>query len=285
MRSVLICQSDADLVQAVMPRWLDGFTELAGILVIRDKASNRWRKLKKCVARDGILATLDLLAFRLYQRAFLTKADRAFEQSVKADMLKRFPNTLSGIPILEVSSPNSPDAAEFLKLANCDIALACCKHILKPEIFEIPRHGTYVMHPGICPEYRNAHGCFWAMVNGDLSRVGMTLLKVDKGIDTGPVLGYFTGQYDEVRETPLMIQRRMTYGNLDKVAETIQAFIAGTARPIDTRGRQSAIWGQPTLTAYWKWKRSARERSSPKGPRPSDSQDLSETRGPVTATR
>ncbi len=85
-----------------------------------------------------------------------------------------------------VSSPNCAAAAEFLQAANCDIALACCKHILKPEIFEIPRQGTFVMHPGICPEYRNAHGCFWAMVNGDLSRVGMTLLKVDKGIDNRP---------------------------------------------------------------------------------------------------
>lgn len=262
MRSVLICQSDAELVQAVMPRWLDSFTELAGILVIRDKASNRWRKLKKSIFRDGVFATLDLLAFRLYQRAFLAKTDRQFEKSVQKEMLQRYPNPPVGIPVLEVSSPNCPEAADFLRDANCDIALACCKHILKPEIFEIPRHGTYVMHPGICPEYRNAHGCFWAMVNGDLSRVGMTLLKVDKGIDTGPVLGHFTGAYDEARETPLMIQRRMTYGNLDKVAETIKAYIAGTSKPVDTRGRQSAVWGQPTLTAYWKWKQAASQRSS-----------------------
>ena len=39
--------------------------------------------------------------------------------------------------------------------------------------------GTFVMHPGICPEYRNAHGCFWALANRDLARVGMTLLRAD----------------------------------------------------------------------------------------------------------
>jgi methionyl-tRNA formyltransferase len=262
MRSVLICQSDAELVQAVMPRWLGSFTEVVGILVICDKASNRWRKLRKSFSRDGLLATLDLVAYRLYHRAFLAQQDCEFEKSVKQEMMQRYPASPAGVPVLEVRSPNSPEAAEFLRAANCDIALACCKHILKPEIFEIPTQGTFVMHPGICPEYRNAHGCFWAMVNGDLSRVGMTLLKVDKGIDTGPVLGHFSGPFDEARETPLMIQRRMTYGNLDAVATAIQAYIAGKLKPVDTRGRQSAVWGQPTLTAYSKWRKSARQRTA-----------------------
>ena len=81
-----------------------------------------------------------------------------------------------------------------------DLAIARCKVILKREIFEIPRVGTFVMHPGICPEYRNAHGCFWALVNRDLDRVGMTLLRVDAGIDTGPVYLHGTCDIDEVRE-------------------------------------------------------------------------------------
>jgi methionyl-tRNA formyltransferase len=280
MRSVLICQSDADLVRAVMPCWLGSFTEVAGILVICEKASNRWRKLKKSLSRDGVLATLDLLTYRLYHRAFLAHQDRQFEKSVEQEMTQRYPAIPPGVPVLEVRSPNSPEAAEFLQAANCDIALACCKHILKPEIFEIPRQGTFVMHPGICPEYRNAHGCFWAMVNGDLSRVGMTLLKVDKGIDTGPVLGHFTGPFDEARETPLMIQRRMTYGNLDSVAEAIQAFIAGKLKPVDTRGRQSAVWGQPTLTAYSRWRKAARQRTTlaPKPPVASPAHELTAVR-------
>jgi hypothetical protein len=59
-----------------------------------------------------------------------------------------------------------------------------------------------------------------------------------------------------------MIQRRMTYGNLDAVATAIQAYIAGKLKPVDTRGRQSAVWGQPTLTAYSKWRKSARQRTA-----------------------
>ena len=70
--------------------------------------------------------------------------------------------------------------------------VARCKRILKERIFAVPRPGTYVLHPGICPEYRNAHGAFWALARRDLDKVGLTLLRIDKGVDTGPVYGYFT---------------------------------------------------------------------------------------------
>ncbi len=88
--------------------------------------------------------------------------------------------------------------------------------------------GTFVMHPGIVPEYRNAHGCFWALVHGDLGRVGMSLLKIDAGIDTGPVYGYFTTPVNEWTESHIGIQRRMTFENLPAIAERLVEIHNGT---------------------------------------------------------
>src|SRR5436309_328007 len=31
----------------------------------------------------------------------------------------------------------------------------------------LPARGTFVLHTGICPEYRNAHGCFWALARSE----------------------------------------------------------------------------------------------------------------------
>ena len=107
---------------------------------------------------------------------------------------RRYPAALDAVPRLVVSTPNSREARVFLAALQPDLAIARCKVILKPEIFEQPRVGTFVLHPGICPEYRNAHGCFWALANRDLDRVGMTLLRVDTGIDTGPI--YLQASYD-----------------------------------------------------------------------------------------
>jgi methionyl-tRNA formyltransferase len=111
------------------------------------------------------------------------------------------------------------------------------------------------MHPGICPEYRNAHGCFWALVYGDAENVGMTLLRVDSGVDTGPVYGYYRCRYDQTRESHAVIQDRVVFDNLDELKDKFQEIFTGAARIIDTSGRDSRAWGQPRLTSYlhWKW--------------------------------
>src|SRR5258708_4874260 len=109
------------------------------------------------------------------------------------------------------------------------------------------------MHPGICPEYRNAHGCFWALARRDLDNVGMTLLRIDKGVDTGPVFGYYRYAFDERTESHVLIQLRTVFENLDVLAEKLIEIAQGTAVPFDTRGRTSAAWGQPWLTRYLSW--------------------------------
>src|SRR4029453_13492898 len=135
----------------------------------------------------------------------------------------------SGVPRLIVADPNSEEAGSFLTTLKPDLLLARCKFLLKPEVFNAPGKGTFVLHPGICPEYRNAHGCFWALVNRDHERVGMTLLRVDKGVDTGPV--YLQSSYglDEVNESHNVIQYRAVMENLDAIGRTLTALSRGEA--------------------------------------------------------
>jgi len=117
------------------------------------------------------------------------------------------------------------------------------------------------MHPGICPEYRNAHGCFWALAQDDLERVGMTLLRIDKGIDTGPTFGYYTYPYDEQNESHIVIQHRVVLENLPALAGKLTDICNGSAVPLNSAGRPSATWGQPWLTKYLRWKSKARKRA------------------------
>jgi hypothetical protein len=77
------------------------------------------------------------------------------------------------------------------------------------------------------------HGCFWALANRDLDRVGLTLLRIDAGVDTGPSYGYFSYPYDQRRESHEVIQKRNLLERLIEVQ-------AGEATPIDTSGRHSA---------------------------------------------
>ena len=233
---------------------------LAGLLIIRDDSRRRWRALRRELRRVGPFGLVDVLAFRAFARLVHARRDRQWEQEAVNRLRERYPADLDHVPTLRVSSPNSDESIRFLQRVRPDLAIARCKVLLGPEVYQIPRAGTFVLHPGICPEYRNAHGCFWALAHRDLNRVGMTLLRVDRGIDTGPVYLHGTCDFDERRESHIVIQQRAVVDNLDAVGRTLTALAnREDVRPVNTEGRRSAVWGQPRLTNYVRWKLAARQ--------------------------
>lgn len=266
MRTLLICHDEALLAREGSTRWLASFSDLAGVVILHEPRKRLWRRVRSEWKRVG-WRLFDVAAFRLYYRLRLAKTDDAKLGQLLDALRQRYPAPPPDVPILHTESPNSPETVDFLRQAAPDVVIASCKQILKPRVFSIARTGTFALHPGICPEYRNAHGCFWALANNDLSRVGMTLLKIDAGVDTGPVYGYFTYDYDELHDSHLVIQRRMMIENLDEIAVRLQEIHDGHAVPIDTTGRASGVWGQPWLSAYWRWKRAAARRAADPGHR------------------
>ena len=234
---------------------------MAGLIIIRDPHSRLWRKAKREIARVGWLRFLDVLAFRAFARLRLARRDQAWKDAEVERLRRRYPAELASVPRIVVSSPNAAESREFIERLRPDLAIARCKVILKQSIFGVPRVGTFVLHPGICPEYRNAHGCFWALTRRDFDRVGMTLLRVDPGIDTGPIFLHGTYGFDEVEESHSIIQWRTVTENLDAVADILAALCRGDeVKPIAVEERDSAVWGQPQLTAYLRWKWNARRR-------------------------
>ena len=241
----------------IIASWLNTSFRLAGVVALRESRKSIVRRARRELRRVGILRFLDVTAFRLYYRLRLARRDRNWIDTEVARWQAQHP-AATGVPRIVATSPNTEEVAAFLRNAQPDLVLARCKAILKPEIFSIPRAGTWVLHPGICPEYRNAHGCFWALANRDLRRVGMTLLQVDSGVDTGPVFLHAAYQFDEVAESHIVIQHRSVIENLDAIESTLRAALRGEAKPLSTAGRRSAVWGQPWLSSYLRWKRAAR---------------------------
>lgn len=258
MQTLLIAHEEDKLNRVALASWLASFSDLAGIVSIVEPRGRTLQRVRREVRRVGPLRFLDVLAFQVYYRLFLARRDARWAASEVERITRRYGPLPDRVPVLHTPSPNSPEAERFIRDASPDIAIARCKTLLAERIFSIPRAGTLVMHPGICPEYRNAHGCFWALARGDTSRVGMTLLRIDKGVDTGPVYGYYTYPYDARGESHVVIQHRVVFENLDAIAAKLTQIAAGEAATIDTSGRDSRVWGQPWLTRYLQWKRVAR---------------------------
>jgi hypothetical protein len=260
MRTLLICHDRASLDHEGLARWLGSFSTYVGTVVIREPSGRLRRRISREVSRVGVWRMLDVLGYRVHYALAHRSHDRRWEARELERLRLRFPDRPIA-PELCVTSPNSPAAETFIRQQQPDLVLARCKTLLKETVFTIPPLGTYVMHPGICPEYRNAHGCFWALAQGDRQNVGMTLLRIDKGVDTGPVFGYFRVDADPARESHVVVQHRTVFQHLDEIRNSLLDIESGRATPIDTTGRRSAAWGQPWLSAYLKLRFAASPRS------------------------
>jgi len=255
---VLICHQNDPLDAEGIAAWLSNSFCLAGIVLLQDRPDSILRKIRKEYRRVGFIRLLDVIMFRLMYQFIHARNDTKWVQQKVRDLQLRYPANIRYVPRLYTHDPNSEEVHLFVKSLNTDFALARCKHILKEKIFTLPRYGTYVLHPGICPAYRNAHGCFWALVNRDLGSVGMTLLKVDSGIDTGPVYLQSSYSYDESLESHIIIQYRVVLENLDLIVEALTGIFNDTLQPCRVSARHSMNWGQPWLSAWIHWQRKIR---------------------------
>lgn len=260
-RLVLICHADDRLNRDGLARWCASWAELVGIVEIVEDGRRFRQRLRREFRRVGALRLLDVLAFRLLYRWKFAAQDYAWEAQRLAQLQQQYPAVGPHVPVLTTSSPNTAEVEAFLRRQQPDLTIARCKTLLRPGVFEVPRLGTYVLHPGICPQYRNAHGCFWALAMDDIAHVGLTLLKIDRGIDTGPVWAYFRCPIDPLKESHHVIQQRVCFDNLDELESVFRQIVDGTAQPIPTAGLPSGEWGQPWLTAYLRYQRRFSQRT------------------------
>jgi methionyl-tRNA formyltransferase len=88
----------------------------------------------------------------------------------------------------------------------------------------------------------------------------MSLLRIDRGIDTGPLYLQATCDFDEARDSHVVIQHRVVLANLEGIRDALLSVFRGELQPIPIQGRRSAVWGKPRLSAYVRWKAAARRR-------------------------
>jgi methionyl-tRNA formyltransferase len=101
--------------------------------------------------------------------------------------------------------------------------------ILPQRLLDVPRHGCLNVHTSLLPKYRGAAPIQWAIADGE-PETGVTLMKMDAGLDTGPVLA--------IRRTPILpaddsqtLHDRLAQLGAELLVETIPAYMAGTVVP------------------------------------------------------
>lgn len=94
---------------------------------------------------------------------------------------------LLGIPVRTPVNFKDPDDVEAFRALNADVAVVVAYGLLLPEaILTGTRLGCYNGHASLLPRWRGAAPIQRAIMAGD-AETGMMIMKMDKGLDTGPV--------------------------------------------------------------------------------------------------
>lgn len=101
--------------------------------------------------------------------------------------------------------------------------------ILPQRLLDLAPYGCLNVHTSLLPKYRGAAPIQWAIANGD-AETGVTIMKMDAGLDTGPMLA--------TRRTPILptddgqtLHDRLAALGAELLAETIPGYVAGTIVP------------------------------------------------------
>ncbi len=94
----------------------------------------------------------------------------------------------AGAPVLQPRSARAPElASELARLAPDVAVVVAYGKILPQAVLDVPRHGCLNVHASLLPKYRGAAPIQWAIIHGE-TETGITIMKLDAGMDTGPML-------------------------------------------------------------------------------------------------
>ena len=93
-----------------------------------------------------------------------------------------------GLAVHQPFSLKTPEAAELLRSLGLDLLVVAAYGLILPAaILEIPRLGCINIHASLLPRWRGAAPIQRALLAGD-SSTGITIMRMDAGLDTGPML-------------------------------------------------------------------------------------------------
>lgn len=139
---------------------------------------------------------------------------------------------------IEVRTPRSlkkPEAQEAFAALDLDLAVvAAYGLILPPAILDAPRLGCWNVHASLLPRWRGASPIQRAIWAGD-AQSGVCLMRMDAGLDTGPVLVRRAIPLS-ARETAGSLHDRLGALGAEMVAEGLKASEALTPTPQGEEG-------------------------------------------------
>lgn len=174
------------------------------------------------------------------------------------------------LPVVQPASLKRPEAVAELESFHPDvIVVAAFGQILPHSVLAIPRYGCLNIHPSLLPRFRGASPVAAAILAGD-EFTGVSIMLMDKGLDTGPVLaraqipiagmdtsGTLASKLSRIgaqlllEVLPRWLKRELTPRPQDEALASYYRPISKEAGEIDWQLAATSIWRR--VRAYSPW--------------------------------
>jgi methionyl-tRNA formyltransferase len=151
-----------------------------------------------------------------------------------------------GLPLVEVERVSSgPGSAAIHEVAPDVVVVVAYGELVGPDILDLAPLGAVNVHFSLLPRWRGAAPVQHAILAGD-ERTGVTVMRMDAGLDTGPILGTLEDEIRPEDDAGSLGERLAHLGGMLLVGVIRQLAAEGLpARPQDDR---KATWA-PKLGA------------------------------------
>jgi len=133
-----------------------------------------------------------------------------------------------GLPILQPEKILT--ITKKIKKLNPDLIVVIAYAQLIPEaILKIPKFGCINVHGSLLPKYRGAAVIQAPILHGD-KQTGVTIMKMDKGLDTGPILTQAAIDIAPAETAGTLYDKLSQLGG-ELLVNTLKKYIAGKIKP------------------------------------------------------
>jgi methionyl-tRNA formyltransferase len=135
-----------------------------------------------------------------------------------------------GVPVMQPDKLRAPEAmAQLQEWAPDLIVVAAYGQILRPAVLDLPRFGCVNVHGSLLPRWRGAAPIQAAILAGD-GETGITIMKMDAGVDTGPMLSQRSIPI-EPNDTAGKVFEKMSELGAELLVETLPGYLDGSIQP------------------------------------------------------
>ena len=192
-------------------------------------------KIVFCGTPEFAVPSLERLAAEtdLTIAAVVTQPDRprGRGQEVQGSAVKAKALEL-GLHVYQPEKLRSDSALDFFKRTAPDVAVIIAYgQIVPPALLDVPKYGWLNLHGSLLPKFRGAAPIQWAIAEGE-TKTGVTVMRLDKGLDTGPTLARVESPIAPDDTAPELMRRLAELG-APLVADTLIKYMRGELQPVE----------------------------------------------------